>query len=193
MKDLRQWNIPAAYIGLGFIDDTSIKPLISPETMFTAVRELKSFLANIELSSHIRRTPAIEQVVKRIADELIGNQCNGTCLENVTEIRNYDDYLLSHSLDVCVLAIITVVGMDWVKGKIVQIGLAALMHDFGKIRVPKSILMKPGPLTPNEWLEVKKHPFYALDILHKESCIMAAATRLDYTAKVSANSPASSP
>lgn len=42
---------------------------------------------------------------------------------------------------------------------------AALLHDIGKIRVPDSILRKPGPLTASEFDEIKKHPRYGVEIL----------------------------
>ena len=34
----------------------------------------------------------------------------------------------------------------------------ALLHDIGKIGIPDRILLKTGPLTPQDWIEVKKHP-----------------------------------
>jgi HD-GYP domain-containing protein (c-di-GMP phosphodiesterase class II) len=43
--------------------------------------------------------------------------------------------------------------------------LAAPMHDIGKIGVPDAILNKPGKLSPEEWVEMKKHPEYGAKIL----------------------------
>ncbi len=41
----------------------------------------------------------------------------------------------------------------------------ALLHDIGKMGIPDSILLKPGPLTPAEWVVMKKHPLYAYELL----------------------------
>src|SRR2546427_6773012 len=42
--------------------------------------------------------------------------------------------------------------------QIEHIGRGALLHDIGKIGVPDSILLKPGPLTQAEWAEMRRHP-----------------------------------
>ena len=46
-----------------------------------------------------------------------------------------------------------------------QLARGALLHDIGKIGVPDSILLKPGPLTEDEWVEMKKHPEIGARIL----------------------------
>jgi response regulator RpfG family c-di-GMP phosphodiesterase/putative methionine-R-sulfoxide reductase with GAF domain len=47
----------------------------------------------------------------------------------------------------------------------VQIRRGALLHDIGKMGIPDSILLKPGPLTAEEWVIMEKHPVYAYEFL----------------------------
>jgi len=46
-----------------------------------------------------------------------------------------------------------------------QIGWAAMLHDVGKLHVPDSILLKPGPLTSDEWAIVRNHTVWGEEIL----------------------------
>ena len=39
-----------------------------------------------------------------------------------------------------------------------ELELLATMHDIGKVAINENILMKPGPLTKDEWIEMRKHP-----------------------------------
>jgi PAS domain S-box-containing protein/putative nucleotidyltransferase with HDIG domain len=48
---------------------------------------------------------------------------------------------------------------------LVQVRWGALLHDIGKMGVPDGILLKPGPLTDEEWLVMKKHPGFAYEML----------------------------
>ena len=46
-----------------------------------------------------------------------------------------------------------------------EIGFSSLLHDFGKMRVPDSILTKPGPLSAAEWKIMKQHPLWGEELL----------------------------
>jgi HD-GYP domain-containing protein (c-di-GMP phosphodiesterase class II) len=43
----------------------------------------------------------------------------------------------------------------------------AYLHDIGKIAIPDAILLKPGPLTPEEWTAIREHPQIGYDILEE--------------------------
>ncbi len=47
----------------------------------------------------------------------------------------------------------------------IHIRRGALLHDIGKMGVPDAILLKPGPLTKEEWQVMRKHPVFAYDLL----------------------------
>ena len=49
--------------------------------------------------------------------------------------------------------------------EIVHIRRGALLHDIGKMGIPDEILQKPGPLTDDEWVTMRKHPQYAYQML----------------------------
>ena len=65
----------------------------------------------------------------------------------------------------------------------------APLHDIGKVGVPDHLLNKPGKLTPEEYLEMQKHPVYGLDVINNaqrdvgaaEDQILAMAKDIVYT------------
>jgi response regulator RpfG family c-di-GMP phosphodiesterase len=56
-----------------------------------------------------------------------------------------------------------------------DVGRGALLHDIGKIGVVDAILLKPGPLTPDEWVEMRRHPEIGFTILQGIPFLDAAA------------------
>ena len=57
-----------------------------------------------------------------------------------------------------------------------EIGLAAVLHDIGKIRVPKAILLSPDQLSPTEWAVVKQHTIWGAEFLSGRPAFELAAT-----------------
>jgi HD-GYP domain-containing protein (c-di-GMP phosphodiesterase class II) len=89
----------------------------------------------------------------------------------------FDNYLLSHSTNICYLAML--IGMRLERYLIEQrrhktareaknlhlLGLGCLLHDVGKIHVPREILEKPGRLTPDEMSEMRRHTLYGYQMV----------------------------
>jgi len=58
----------------------------------------------------------------------------------------------------------------------VHIRRGALLHDIGKMAIPDQILLKPDPLTPDEWEIMRQHPVYARDLLSSIAYLKPALT-----------------
>jgi PAS domain S-box-containing protein/putative nucleotidyltransferase with HDIG domain len=63
-------------------------------------------------------------------------------------------------------------GMD--EAELVHVRRGALLHDIGKMGIPDSILLKPGPLTDEEWVIMRQHPVYAYELLSPISFLRPA-------------------
>lgn len=76
-------------------------------------------------------------------------------------------FTFRHSERVAALAIQIAAALGMTAAAQVRLRRAALLHDIGKLAVPNSILDKPGPLTPDEWIRVREHPIHTLHILRR--------------------------
>jgi putative nucleotidyltransferase with HDIG domain len=78
-----------------------------------------------------------------------------------------DEYTGTHSHHVVELAAAVAgqLGLDRRRSHLVELG--ALLHDVGKIRIPKEILLKPGPLDDAEFEEMKRHTIYGQQLLDR--------------------------
>jgi HD-GYP domain-containing protein (c-di-GMP phosphodiesterase class II) len=61
-------------------------------------------------------------------------------------------------------------------GELIHIRRGALLHDIGKMGIPDSILLKPGPLTEEEWTIMRRHPGYAYELLTPITFLRPALT-----------------
>ena len=84
----------------------------------------------------------------------------------VKAIEIKDLYTRGHSERVAQLSVLVAeeLGVPYEQRRLTR--YAALLHDVGKIGVPGCILNKPGPLTDDEFEEIKKHPTIGAEILH---------------------------
>jgi putative nucleotidyltransferase with HDIG domain len=70
-----------------------------------------------------------------------------------------------HSQRVTELTLELAEAMGVASEELVHLRRGALLHDIGKMGVPDSILLKPGPLSSDEWVIMRQHPVYAYQML----------------------------
>lgn len=80
-------------------------------------------------------------------------------------INHRGDYLFRHSINVAIFAGILGKWLGWTEAQIKQLVTAGLLHDIGKVRIPLTILNKPGKLLPAEMEIMKQHALFGYEIL----------------------------
>jgi HD-GYP domain-containing protein (c-di-GMP phosphodiesterase class II) len=96
---------------------------------------------------------------------------NESFVFGLTNLKNYDEYTLNHSVNVCLLATALGRRLGLSRGEIVDLGIAAFFHDLGKLEIPLEILNKPAKLSDGEREVMEQHPFKGAEklVLLKES------------------------
>lgn len=84
-------------------------------------------------------------------------------------LRRVDNYTFMHSIAVGVLSVAAGVEMGLSQDQLVELSLAAVLHDVGKSRIPLEVLNKPGKLDADEWKLMKRHPRLGTELLSERS------------------------
>lgn len=94
---------------------------------------------------------------------------SGDCDQVLTVAQDaaHQDSISQHSLQMSLLGMAIGVEMRLNAENVRTLGIAALVHDWGMVRVPESIRSANRILTTSEFIEIKKHPVYALDLLER--------------------------
>jgi putative nucleotidyltransferase with HDIG domain len=116
-------------------------------------------------SAKVEGTPdadAAQSMVDSLAQAVAQNR---TALLALTALKNYDNYTFTHMVNVSILTMGQARGLG-IEGTLLrEFGLAALMHDIGKVRTPAEILNKPQKLTDGEFEILRRHTVDGAEIL----------------------------
>src|SRR5690606_15578305 len=99
----------------------------------------------------------VKRAVQMIVDQVLNNE---TSLMGLTTIRDYDEYPFQHSVNVCIFSVALGKKLGLSKLQLYDLGMAALMHDIGKARIPVEILNKASGLDDREWRIMQAHPWF---------------------------------
>jgi HD-GYP domain-containing protein (c-di-GMP phosphodiesterase class II) len=126
-----------------------------------AMNTVQHVMNDIKMGAQINKE-AVEDVVN---DIIISMLRNPSALMSMGMLRNTDEYLYQHSISVCALMVSfgKLLGFD--SKLLKEVGLGAMLHDIGTMRVPNKIICKQNGLTEEEYEQVKKHVIYGQDVL----------------------------
>jgi len=136
-------GFPSVVIDDEITEGIIVADVIKESTRVQALKQIKeTFLLFKEKTSHekmnvVKLNDLVEDIIEQITN-------NNDIICNLSEIRSVDNYLYAHSVNVCVLSIMTGLSLGYNHYKLNELAIGALLHDIGKARIPYEILNKPG-------------------------------------------------
>ncbi len=145
--------------------------LIEEVSLLSAIGEM--------VGNAIQRMRLHEQMEHLLDDVQVANrelsQAYDTTLEGwakALELR--DKETEGHSRRVSDLTVRLAHCIGVTEPELTHIRRGVLLHDIGKMGIPDQLLKKTGPLTKDEWIEMRKHPQYAYDLLYPITYLRSA-------------------
>jgi len=102
--------------------------------------------------------PAIRQArraIQPLVDTLMKDEYS---ILGLTALKDHDEYTYAHCVNVSLLSIAIGHRFGLPRSTLANLGVAALLHDLGKLAVPAGVLQKAGKLTAEEWALIQRHP-----------------------------------
>ena len=139
--EIRRKTITSVTTVLNHISDSN-----NPEKNFSHKKKLET-----NINGGLEQ---IEELVKNIVDDVFSQK---NVMINLVDIKNNDSYTYYHSVNVGILALVLGIGMNMNKMDLYDLVMGSLLHDVGKMFIPKEILNKKGKLTPEEFSIMQEH------------------------------------
>lgn len=178
VKRLQEMGIPAVYIVEPEVGKIEITEVLAEQIRVEA-KHLVAKAINDYFDSGMFNGRDIKKVVEKILDDILSNE---NVLVQLSDIKSLDEteYVFSHSVNVCVLSLVTGISLKYNKAALFDLGSGALLHDVGKSKVPQAILNKPGKLSSEEYAEVKMHCEHGQYILKGQKNIQDIIVTIAY-------------
>jgi HD-GYP domain-containing protein (c-di-GMP phosphodiesterase class II) len=137
------------------VEDQERAKEVAKKTYERSVAVTKEVVSSVRMgrSASVKK---VKRAVQSIVDQVLSNE--GSLL-GLTTLRDYDEYTFTHSVNVCIFAVAIGRRLGLNKLQLFDLGMAALLHDVGKSRVPHEVLNKNDPLSDEEWRVMQAHPW----------------------------------
>jgi HD-GYP domain-containing protein (c-di-GMP phosphodiesterase class II) len=157
----RLGRTPVQHIGVGAAReraeagrDEHVSREAAKRAYFHTVDVAKQVLTDARLGRSVNARK-VKRAVQTIVDQVLNNE---TSILGMTALREYDDYTFTHCVNVCIFSVVLGQKLGLDRLQLYELGLGALFHDIGKMRVDPAVTNKPGPLTAEEFAEMGQHP-----------------------------------
>ena len=163
---LDRMDVPFVYIKDDRFPDMEVRPLINPQNLGRAIRELHRTYENVTKNSTTTALVAdfdkLLVVVRSVLDEVLSQP---DLVVHLLDVRSNDGYSYQHSIQTMVLSMMMGHAMGLPEAKLRNLGFGALLAVLGKAFIPGQILKKPGTLNKEERELISHYPRFGWELL----------------------------
>lgn len=141
-----------------------------------AVEVVKNVMGEVRMGK-IPRAEPVSEIVGEMTQSVFSDPY---AMIGLTMIKNYDNYLYNHSVNVSIMALSLGKAMGLSEDELHSVATGALLHDIGKTGVSEQIIRKPGGLSSEEWEKIKQHPQLGSNIIKRMDGVESVIGRLIY-------------
>ncbi len=141
-----------------------------------AIEVMHSVMGDLRMGK-IPNSSGIREIVTEMTDTILTDPSS---IIGLTMIKDYDDYLYTHCVNVGLLSVSIGKIMELDKTDLTNLGIGGLLHDLGKIAVSEDIYKKTSALSGGEWEKLKAHPIVGSDIAKRMEGLDEAVIRVIY-------------
>ena len=182
INGLRKLGISGVYIREGEeeVMESSADEPVAPATLEKIEKLKVEDRTSVSISESVRArvaegvsylysntdSEALADTTKDITNDLMkAIDENDAIAVDISALKVSDEYTFKHSVDVATMSMIVAKKLGMSHDEIYDIGIAGLLHDIGKSKIPNEILNKPGRLTDEEFEIMKQHSVFGYRIL----------------------------
>jgi HD-GYP domain-containing protein (c-di-GMP phosphodiesterase class II) len=115
---------------------------------------VQDFWERIRDRNSLEASP-IQRVVHQLIDEVAHDE---DVLLEFAALKDFDEYTFYHSVNVAIYSIAVGMRLGLGRTRLASLGFAALLHDIGKVRLPRDLITKPTEYNDNDWEQIRRHP-----------------------------------
>lgn len=127
---------------------------MAKKTFFKAISVVRELSQRTHSGKEVNLVK-VKRLVQSLVDQILQNE---EIFLELSSLKNFDEYTYIHSTNVCIYSLVLGLRVGLSKRELSELGLTALFHDIGKVKLPLELLNKPAEFNESEWTKMRKHP-----------------------------------
>ncbi len=164
IQRLRELGFQSIFVEYDLLQDVVVSEPLRIETRQRVQRTLHETVRRLQRGSGVSYQEILK-ALEEVLDEILENP---TTVFYLVQMQNCNDLVFQHSVNVAILSLLVGKHLSLSRLQLRKLGLGAILHDLGKVRLPEDLLLKKRQLEEEEKKLVRMHPVWSKEMIQKD-------------------------